>query len=153
MDYGGQNSRFSGGGSGWKEANDGYFTPKNILNPQFIRSHDEQRRNMNGPNGHHYQQNPQQNLEIEPRSYQFRPAENHHEMHYDFHAANSQISSSKVEPRFEYTDLAAKRKQQTYDSDSVGGILSDLEPIDIALIIAFCLLSLFGIIGLLYLYL
>ena len=44
-------------------------------------------------------------------------------------------------------------RQQTYDADSVGGILSDLEPIDIALIIAFCLLSLFGIIGLLYLYL
>ncbi|PAV67044.1 hypothetical protein WR25_18387 isoform A [Diploscapter pachys] len=149
MDYGGQNSRFSGGGSGWKDANDGYFTPKNILNPQFIRSHDEQRRNMNG----HHQQNPQHNLEMEPRTYQFRSAENHHEMHYDFHAANSQISSPKVEPRFEYTDLVAKRKQQTCDSDSVGGILSDLEPIDIALIIAFCLLSLFGIIGLLYLYL
>ncbi|PAV67047.1 hypothetical protein WR25_18387 isoform D [Diploscapter pachys] len=90
---------------------------------------------------------------MEPRTYQFRSAENHHEMHYDFHAANSQISSPKVEPRFEYTDLVAKRKQQTCDSDSVGGILSDLEPIDIALIIAFCLLSLFGIIGLLYLYL
>ena len=91
-------------------------------------------------------------------------------MHYDFHAANSQVSSPKVEPRFEYADLVAKRKygikknvvifqklsifrQQTYDADSVGGILSDLEPIDIALIIAFCLLSLFGIIGLLYLYL
>ncbi|PAV67048.1 hypothetical protein WR25_18387 isoform E [Diploscapter pachys] len=119
-------------------------------------------------NGHH-QQNPQHNLEMEPRTYQFRSAENHHEMHYDFHAANSQISSPKVEPRFEYTDLVAKRKygiftnfvfqkfpifrQQTCDSDSVGGILSDLEPIDIALIIAFCLLSLFGIIGLLYLYL